>query len=417
MKVPLAGDGTRLNIRRSIDVPSGNPSLAEPDMTTKECSGVQQGPSALVLTGSLGYGHHAAAECVASVLASEGWRCRTLDCMSLLGNRSSRLGEATFRRLLATPSLYDGFHFSHLRTGSRLASAVTSASRSNLVPAVRSCMKGEPVELVVSVFATAVPVAAALQAEGWAAHSVVLCTDVNLHRVWVQPGIDLFTVTSRAAAASVRRFLPEAAVEVVPPPVRGEFFSAPRPSEARRSLGIAGDASCVLLMGGGWGLGPMVAAARRLAEQGVQVLAVAGDNSKVEKRLRDLGGELPVRAFGFTSRVPELMAAADLVVTTAGPTTCSEARVLRRPLVLLDVVPGHGRDNLQHELEQGGAQVSGASSDEVVASVSAALSRLDELGSGQPPAPVPWEGPFVSALRQAGVLTAAPLSAMVPRLS
>lgn len=38
------------------------------------------------------------------------------------------------------------------------------------------------------------------------------------------------------------------------------------------------------------------------------------------------------------------MAAADLVVCLPGATTCSEARVVGRPLLLLDVMPGHGHD-------------------------------------------------------------------------
>jgi hypothetical protein len=53
------------------------------------------------------------------------------------------------------------------------------------------------------------------------------------------------------------------------------------------------------------------------------------------------------------------MTASDLVVTTSGD-TCAEARVIGRDLLLLDVVPGHGRDNLQHELELGHAAVASA---------------------------------------------------------
>ena len=51
------------------------------------------------------------------------------------------------------------------------------------------------------------------------------------------------------------------------------------------------------------------------------------------------------------------MAASDLVITSSGD-TCTEARTVGRPLLLLDVVQGHGRDNLQHELELGDAAVS-----------------------------------------------------------
>src|SRR5450631_2049590 len=72
-----------------------------------------------------------------------------------------------------------------------------------------------------------------------------------------------------------------------------------------------------------------------------------------------------VRAFGFTDAVPALMAAADLVITSSGD-TCTEARVVGRPLLLLDVVQGHGRDNLQHELELGEAAVTSPGMTDIV---------------------------------------------------
>ena len=60
--------------------------------------------------------------------------------------------------------------------------------------------------------------------------------------------------------------------------------------------------------------------------------------------------------FGYTDQVPALMAASDVVVTSSGD-TCREARVIGRRMVLLDVVPGHGRENLMHEFELGDAAV------------------------------------------------------------
>ena len=50
------------------------------------------------------------------------------------------------------------------------------------------------------------------------------------------------------------------------------------------------------------------------------------------------------------------MATADVVVALPGANTCAEARVVGRHLLLLDVMPGHGRDNLLHELELDRAQ-------------------------------------------------------------
>jgi processive 1,2-diacylglycerol beta-glucosyltransferase len=138
----------------------------------------------------------------------------------------------------------------------------------------------------------------------------------------------------------------------------------------------------------------------------VDVLAVAGRNPRLEGRLRAAARRLPrLRVFGFTDRIPELMAAADLVVTSSGD-TCAEARVVGRPLLLLDVVPGHGRDNLQHELELGYAGVTSARAASVVRD---ALAAADRARSPQRrPVPVAgrsrgeWEAAFSTALAGLG---------------
>jgi processive 1,2-diacylglycerol beta-glucosyltransferase len=97
--------------------------------------------------------------------------------------------------------------------------------------------------------------------------------------------------------------------------------------------------------------------------------------------------------------VPELMAAADIVVALPGATTCGEARAVGRPLLLLDVMPGHGRDNLLHELELGAAEACGTSPCDVTAS---ALALLDKVARpARPAGPAPrWEPAFSAALQQ-----------------
>jgi hypothetical protein len=182
-------------------------------------------------------------------------------------------------------------------------------------------------------------------------------------------------------------------------------------------------------MDSGWGFAPLPAAAAALADAGVHVLAVAGRNARAERELRALAATRPLlRPFGFTDRVPELMAAADVVVALPGAATCAEARVVGRRLVLLDVMPGHGRDNLLHELEQGGAEACGPTAADIAASVTAVLDGpgldgrgldgrgLDGRGFASagdrpwPPAVPRWEPAFAAALAEIGL--EAPLSAI-----
>jgi len=366
---------------------------------------------AVILSGSLGMGHDVVSEVVSASLAGLGWQARTLDCMALLGPRAGWAGDWVFRRLMARPAIYDGLHFAHLRTGSRLATAMDRAATPRLVSALREVVAGERADMIISVFAAGVPAVAGLAAS-WPPprtgssrtrpRTVVLCPDALPHATWVRGGIDLFLVSSAAGAAAVRRYAPGAQVAVIPPAVRPAFAHPPPRPAARSSLGVPADARCVLLMGGGWGLGPVEGAARALAAAGVHVLAVAGHNARLAARLRDLAGTSPlVHPYGFTPRIPELMSASDLVVTLPGAVTCGEARAVGRGLMLLDAMPGHGRENLQHELELGGAAACNPRPPEIAASVLAALGRPEPGGPARPPGD--WDQAFAAAMASIGV--------------
>jgi processive 1,2-diacylglycerol beta-glucosyltransferase len=337
---------------------------------------------ALLLSGSIGMGHDALAAACASTLERRDFSSQTLDAMRLLGRRGNSAGEAVFRAMLAVPGLFDAVHFAALRPGGRLARFADSAASRQVVPRLRAHLDQQPADLAISVFSTGAAAVSRLSGRYPAMSHVVFCTDVTPHRLWVQPNVDLYLVTSAVAEAAVRRFEPEARVQVVPAPVRPAFYQAPDQAAAREQLAVPYGERCVLLMSGAWGLGPVAAAAEALGRAGVHVLAVAGRNARLERRLAAAAARQPrVRAIGFTDRVPELMAAADLVITSSGD-TCTEARVVGRPLLLLDVVQGHGRDNLQHELELGDA---GVTSPGAAAVVRTALAALDRAKPAEPP--------------------------------
>jgi len=380
---------------------------------------------ALLLSGSLGMGHDVLAQACATSLRARGWGTQTLDAMRLLGRGGSSAGEAVFRAMLALPGLYDAFHFAALRAGSRLALLADQAACREMVPRLREHLDAHPADLVISVFSTGASAVSRLAERYPAMTHLVFCTDVTPHRLWIHRNVDLYLVTSRAAQAAVARYQPGAPVLVVPVPVREAFYDPPAQADARAALGIAGRARCVLIMSGAWGLGPLADTASALAGAGLQVLAVAGRNARLERRLRAAAQhQRRLHVFGFTERIPALMAAADLVITSSGD-TCSEARLVGRRLLLLDVVPGHGRDNLQHELELGDASVTSPRASDVLRNALAAL----EDGSA-PSAPLTrpadrrsreaWEASFSAALARAGlggppVSPAGPAASGAPR--
>ena len=358
---------------------------------------------ALLLSGSIGMGHDTLAEACADTLAGDDWATQTLDLMRLLGRGGDAVGAAVLRSMLAVPGLYDAFHFAALRTGNRLADLADAAARRQVAPRLRARLDAWPADLVVSVFATGASAVSAIAPRYPATRHVVFCTDTTPHRLWVHQNVDLYLVTSAVAERAVRRFEPEARVLVVAAPLRAAFYDPPAQPEARRRLGVPGHERCVLLMSGAWGIGPVAQAAEALAEAGVHVLAVAGRNARLAGRLEAAARREPrVRPFGYTTRIHELMAASDLVVTSSGD-TCTEARTVGRPLLLLDVIQGHGRDNLQHELELGDAAVSSGRPADVVRTALAALDDLKPPPSGATRSRAAWQSTFRAALASIGL--------------
>ncbi len=155
-------------------------------------------------------------------------------------------------------------------------------------------------------------------------------------------------------------------------------------------------------MSGAWGLGPLDEAARALAEDGIWVLAVAGSNEHMEHSLRTVAHRhREVIPFGYTDRVPELMAACDVVVTSSGD-TCREARTVGRGIILIDVVPGHGRENLMHELEMGGSTACLPTAGSIARAVRSFLADPERSKAATALEAGVAEAQFVQALRDMG---------------
>jgi processive 1,2-diacylglycerol beta-glucosyltransferase len=352
----------------------------------------------LLVPGSSSPGRLAAATACRTTLEALGFTTNVLDATWLGSHGLGPAAEAAVRRMLTVPGLHDALHFAALRPGNRLAVQADAVTRLRLVPRLRDYLDRHPVELVISISPAAASAVSIVAPRYPFMRHVVLCTDASPHRLWIHERVDLYLVRTPAAQPAVHRFQPDARVVVIPPPVRAEFYRPPPQPAARIGLGIGEQERCVLLVSGSRGDGSLPAIASGLAAAGLSVLAVAGVNGRLERRLRDVARRrASVIVFGFTERMPELMAASDLVITVPG-SICMEARTVGRPLLLLDLVQGHGRDDLLYELELGNAAVTSKRSADVVRSALAFLERIDPPPTGPTRSLADWEDKFRTAL-------------------
>jgi processive 1,2-diacylglycerol beta-glucosyltransferase len=115
----------------------------------------------------------------------------------------------------------------------------------------------------------------------------------------------------------------------------------------------------VLLLSGGFGVGPTADLIRSLRELDMpcQFLVVAGANEKMKKEAEAAaaGLSLPVKVFGFVTNMHELMDASDVVISKPGGLTTSEVLAKGKPMIIIDPIPGQEQRNAESLLEAGAA--------------------------------------------------------------
>jgi 1,2-diacylglycerol 3-beta-galactosyltransferase len=109
-------------------------------------------------------------------------------------------------------------------------------------------------------------------------------------------------------------------------------------------------------VGGGDGMGPLFDTARALdaaLPADTQLAVVTGRNAALRERLLAQPWRRRVRVEGFVTNMPEWMAAADVLVTKAGPGTITEGLLSGLPLVLIGKVPGQEDGNVDFVVDSG----------------------------------------------------------------
>jgi hypothetical protein len=177
---------------------------------------------------------------------------------------------------------------------------------------------------------------------------VATITDLTGLFFWAQPGIDMHLVMYGESMPSVERIAGPDSVRLVRPLISADFLVPRCPTGARRALGLPTDGRMVVVSGGGWGVGDVAGAVREFTrvEEVSSIVCLAGRNEHLAEKLSSaFAGEPRVHVYGFTKRMPELLAAADVLVHSTGGVTCLEAMAAGTPVVSYGLPVGHARIN------------------------------------------------------------------------
>ncbi len=225
---------------------------------------------------------------------------------------------------------------------------------------VRHLKKFEP-DVVLSVHYLPLEILGHLRAKnktGLNPLNVCTVTDFEAHAFWLEPGVDMYCVASEETKASLTaRGANADDITVTGIPIATKFSTPVNAAAVRRQLGLRDDLPVILVLGGGFGMGPVAQILGQLDKlpSQFQTLVVAGRNTELRRELAGQDRKHPTHVLGFCSNMHELMAAADLIITKPGGLTTSEALAIGRPMVILHPIPGQEMANSDFLLERGAA--------------------------------------------------------------
>lgn len=317
----------------------------------------------LVLSVSAGAGHVRAAQAICAA-AEEAWpqhSVRHLDVLDLVSPGFRKLyGESYIKLVERAPLLWALLYqqtdrresrslFDRMRRHvERLNTRRLDAEIARFAPDVIVCTHFLPAELLAkrSACGSAVPPV-------W-----VHVTDFDIHGLWLQSHMQGYCVASEEVAARLAaRGIDRSHIHVTGIAIMPQFRRAPSREQAAAELGIDPGKITLLAMSGGAGVGGienLVETAAGLPRD-LQIVALAGRNTELLERLREIGARHPGRVIplGFTRTIERAMAAADIAVTKPGGLTTSECLAMALPMIVVSPIPGQEERNADFLLESG----------------------------------------------------------------
>jgi len=180
----------------------------------------------------------------------------------------------------------------------------------------------------------------------------VVLDPITFHSSWVDPKVDRLVVASEEAYALATKYgMPEEKIKVSGMPIHPRFLmDYGSKSELRRGFDLEPDVFTVLLMGGGGGIGGIynIVKALNASDLDIQLIVVAGFNKRLELKLIKKHFRFPAKVLGFTDRIPEIMAASDVMITKAGPGAVFEAIAKEIPLIISGNIYGQEEGNVEY---------------------------------------------------------------------
>jgi UDP-N-acetylglucosamine:LPS N-acetylglucosamine transferase len=336
-------------------------------------------PRVLIFSCDIGAGHDLPARLLGEAIRERrpGAHVEIVDSLDAAGPIVHKLIRDNSEAMLEhAPRLFDAqYHFvTRVRPVRWIASRLAyRLSRRGFAEAIRVASP----DVVVSTYPGANEVLGHMRRRGECPMPLVSAiTDLAALRFWAHPRFDLHLIIHAESEREVRELAgPRTRIEHASGLSDPQFLEPRDQGEARRDLGLPADGPLVLISGGGWGIGDLEGATRvcLAAAPDLGAVVLCGTNEALRARLdAAFAGEPRVRTEGFTSRMSDYLAAADVLVHSTAGLTVLEAQMRGTHAISYGWGVGHIRDNNRAYRDFGLAEVA-STPEELAAALARAL--------------------------------------------
>lgn len=301
-----------------------------------------------ILSCNTGGGHNSAARAIRECLRGKGAEADVVDALGFMPKVQSRVitkGHVFAYRKL--PKLYGvGYRFEENHTPKGMYRQCGPASE-KLYPYLLE--QGYEAAVCVHVF-PALMLTQIRRAHGLSLPVFFVATDYTC-----SPGVeltqaDVYCVPRDLGQEFARCGIPQERILETGIPVGADCYLPRDRAPARQALGLDPERRQVVISCGSMGCGPMRSLALLLADRlpgDTDLTVLCGNNRSLKRDLKLLERRGRVRVLGFTDRMFEWLAAADVLLSKPGGLTSTEAMTMGVPLICIDAVPGCETRNLQ----------------------------------------------------------------------
>jgi len=311
----------------------------------------------LILTGDAGLGHRSAAEAL-----EKAFNKRYSDqCEVTVHNPLNhpdipdviRQSQSDYDEIVkAIPELY---RLSYEVSDSELpVSLMEEGFTLMLLDVMRQIMDERQPEIILTTYPIYAAPLSALQDSGeLEAPTISTVTDlVTVHHVWFNKGLTRLTVpTEVVRQKALEAGLQPEQVVLTGIPVDPDIHNLKQRETptVRKALGWAAETTTLLVAGSPRVVSLMdIMAAIDSSNLQIQFVLVAGGNEGLFNQFQNTNWKHPAKVYDFVDTMPKFMRASDLIMSKAGGLIVTESLASGLPLMLVHMLPGQERGNVDY---------------------------------------------------------------------